>query len=111
MHRARGMPIARRYQPEHPAGESCSFGLDYSFIIPVGVGLVSGTLAIFTNTAVPTPADGDWTKGAVTVRGRALYAMLAGGVSGVDYRLLWTATDTAGNVWPRTTLVLVGDTS
>jgi hypothetical protein len=105
------MPISRRYRPEHPAGESCSFGLDYSFIIPVGVGIEQGTLAIFTNTATPVAADADFTIGPVNVRGRAIYANLAGGVPGTDYQLQWTAVDTAGNVWPRTCLVLCASTS
>ena len=105
------MPISRRYSPEHPPGESCSFGLDYSFVIPVGVGISSGVLSIFTNTAVPAPADADWQKGAVSVQGRAIYAVLSGGVSGTDYILKWVATDTAGNIWPRSTLVLCADTS
>jgi hypothetical protein len=105
------MPLSRRFTPEHPPGESCSFGLDYSFIIPVGVRIESGTLAIFTNTAAPTPADADWTVGPIEVRGRAIYANLSGGVAGTDYQLKFTAVDSAGNVWPRTTLVLCADTS
>ena len=105
------MPISKRYSPEHPPGESCSFGLDYSFVIPVGVGVESGTLAIFTNVANPAPADADWVKGPVTVRGRAIYANLGGGVAGTDYRLVWTAVDSQGNTWPRTTLCLCADTS
>ena len=105
------MPITRRYTPEHPPGENCSFGIDYSFVIPVGAGIESGTLNIFRNDAVQTPASGDWTIGAVTVRGRALYAMLTGGVAGTDYQLKWTAVDSQGNTWPRTTLVLCADTS
>ena len=105
------MPLSRRYRPEHPPGESCSFGLDFSFIIPVGVGIEQGTLAILTNTATPTDASADWTIGAVTVRGRAVYAVLAGGVAGKDYQLKWTVTDTAGNVFPRTCLVLCAATS
>ena len=105
------MPISRRYTPEHPPGETCTFGLDYSPIVPVGVGIESGTLAILTNTAAPADASADWTIGAVTVRGRALYAMLTGGVAGTDYQLKWTAIDTAGNTLPRTTLVLFADTS
>jgi hypothetical protein len=36
---------------------------------------------------------------------------LTGGVSGTDYQIKWTATDSAGNVWPRTALVLCADTS
>jgi hypothetical protein len=105
------MPITRRYRPEHPPGENCSFGLDYSFIIPVGVGIEQGTLAIQTNEATPVPADGDWTIGAVSVRGRAIYAILSGGVPGTDYQLVWTAVDSMGNVWPRTTLCLCANTS
>ena len=105
------MPLSRRYSPEHPPGEVCSFGVDFSFVVPPGVGLVSGTLAIFTNTATPSDATSEWTIGPVTVRGRALYAMLKGGVAGTDYQLKWTALDTAGNTWPRTALVLCADTS
>jgi hypothetical protein len=105
------VPLSNRYRPEHPPGESCSFGLDYSFIIPVGVGIEQGTLQIFTNTATPVAADGDWEVGAVYVRGRAIYANLAGGVPGTDYQLEWTAVDTAGNVWPRTCLILCAATS
>ena len=105
------MPLSRRYNPEHPPGEKCSFGVDLSFIVPPGVGLASGSLAILTNTAAPIDASADWTIGPVTVRGRALYAMLTGGVAGTDYQLKWTAIDTNGNIFPRTTLVLCGETS
>lgn len=105
------MPLSRRYTPEHSPGESCSFGLDYSFILPVGVGVETGTIQILTNTATPMDASADWTIGPVAVRGRAIYANLSGGVSGVDYQLKWTATDSAGNIWPRTVMVLCADTS
>lgn len=105
------MPLSRRYQPEKPPEETCSFGLDFSAVIPPGVGIESGSLAIFSNTAAPAPADADFTVGAVMVRGRAIYAMLSGGVSGKDYQLRWTATDSEGNVWPRTALVLCAETS
>ena len=105
------MGLSRRYEPEHPAGETCSFGRDFAPLLPPGVGVVSGSLAIMTNVALPQAADSDWTVGPVTVEGRAVYATLAGGVSGRDYQLLWTATDTAGNIWPRTALVLVAPTS
>ena len=105
------MPLSRRFFPEHPPGESCKFGIDFSVIVPVGGGLASGALAILTNTAAPADASADWTIGPVVVRGRALYAMLAGGVAGTDYQLKFTAVDTAGNTWPRTALVLCADTS
>lgn len=105
------MPISRRYSPEHPPGESCSFGLDYSFVIPPGVGISSGSLGIFNNVANPVDKSGDWTIGAISIRGRAIYCMLGGGVSGTDYILRWTAVDTAGNTWVRSTLILCADTS
>lgn len=105
------MPLSRRYTPEHPPGENCSFGIDYSFILPVGVGIKSGTFQVQTNTAVPVDASADWEIGDVTVRERAIYVNLSGGVAGTDYQLKFTATDTAGNVWPRTALVLCAETS
>jgi hypothetical protein len=105
------MPLSRRYTPEHPQGETCLFGLDFSAVVPVGVGLSQGQLDIFTNTVPPIVADADWQKGAVSVQGRVLYATLSGGVTGTDYLLRWTATDTDGNIWPRTGMILVGPTS
>lgn len=105
------MPLSRRYTPEHAPGESCSFGLDFSPILPVGVGIASGELSILTNTANPADASADWRIGPVMVQGRAIYANLSGGVAGTDYQLKWTAHDTAGNTWPRTTLVLCAETS
>lgn len=105
------MPLSRRYTPEHPPGEGCNFGLDFSPLIPPGVGVASATLSIFTNTAVPLAADTDWIKGPVNIRGRQVYCNLAGGINGNDYQLRWTATDTDGNIWPRTTLVLCAQTS
>lgn len=105
------MPLSRRYLPEHPADEQCNFGADFSFILPFGVGIDEGSLAIFTNVADPAPADSDWTKGDVTIRGRAVYAMLSGGVPGVDYQLRWTVVDNQGNSFTRTFLVLCSETS
>lgn len=105
------MPLSRRHTPEHPPDEDCLFGMDYSFVIPVGVGIAYGTLQIFTNTAVPALADADWSMGPVEVRDRTVYARLSGGRAGVDYQLRWVAHDTEGNAWPRTALVLCALTS
>lgn len=105
------MSISRRYTPEKPSGEQCNFGLDYSAVIPPGVGITSGELSIWTNTVQPVSADGDWTIGPVEVRGRVLYAALSGGIDGTDYQLRWVANDTQGNVWPRTVVVLCAQTS
>jgi hypothetical protein len=105
------MPLSRRYSPEHPPGETCAFGLDYSFLIPPGVGITSGSVTIWTNTVSPTSAAADWTIGPVSILGRAIYATLSGGVEGKDYQIRWVAKDTEGNTWPRTTLVLCSQTS
>ena len=106
------MPLSRRYTPEIVPGESCQIGLDYSFVIPPGVGITAGTLAIFTNTATPA-ASNDLTIGTVTVRGRTLYAPInaTAAALGKDYQLRWQATDSQGNVWPRTALLLCAQTS
>jgi hypothetical protein len=105
------MPLSRRYTPEKAPGESSVFGMDFSYLIPVGVGISSGALAIATNTSPPVAADGDWTKGTVSVHDRTLYATLGGGKAGTDYQLTWTATDSNGNIWPRTALCLCALTS
>jgi hypothetical protein len=108
------MPLTGRYHPEHPAGESAAFAMSYENVIPVGIALAATpapSLAIFTNTVPPLAADGDWTKGQVNVAGRFLWATLSGGKVGTDYILTWTATDTRGNVWPRSGLVLCAPTS
>jgi hypothetical protein len=105
------MPLSQRYQPEHPPGEICTFGLDFSFIIPPHVGIESGLVEIWTNTPGDVQPSGDWVIGPVEVEGRTLYAVLQGGIEGTDYQIRWIATDTHGNVWPRTALVLCAQTS
>lgn len=105
------MPISRRYSPEFAPGETCSIGLDFSPIIPPGVGIESGSLSVQTNTQPPQDASLDFTIGPVEVRGRAIYAMISGGVGGRDYQLRWVAQDSEGNIWPRTALMLCADTS
>ena len=106
------MPLSRRYTPEIVPGESCQIGMDFSFVIPPGVAIESGTLAIFTNTASPT-ASSDLTIGKVTVSGRTLYAPITAtdAALGNDYQLRWQATDSQENVWPRTALLLCAQSS
>jgi hypothetical protein len=103
--------LARRYEPEFAPGESCLIGLDMSPILAPGVGIASGTLAVFTNAAVPAPASGDFVIGPVAVEGRVLYATISGGREGQDYQIRWTCVDDGGNVWPRTVLMLCSPTS
>ena len=53
------------------------------------------------------------TAGPVSVQDRTLYATVTAFAlaSGNDFDLVWTATDTDGNVWPRTASVLCAPTS
>lgn len=105
------MPLSRRYSPEHPSGDSCVFGFDFSPIIPIGVGIKSGSLKILINTQPPSDGSADWQVGTVTVLDRTLYATLAGGKDGVDYRLDWTALDSDNNIFTRSGLILCAATS
>lgn len=106
------MPLTRRYTPEIPPGEQSLIGMDFSYVIPPGVGITSGTVALFTNVATPA-ASTDMTLGAVTVRGRTLYAQITAlaAALGNDYQVRWQATDSQGNIWPRTGLLLCAQTS
>jgi hypothetical protein len=104
------MALSVRYQPPHPPGEACSFGLDFSMIIPMGVGIDSASLEIVTNTN-PVESQSDWTQGTVEIGGRQVYAQCSGGVEGTDYQFRWTALDSLGNTWIRTALVLCAQTS
>ena len=105
------MPLSRRYTPAWFPGEAALVGMDFSFVIPPGVGIQSGTLHFYQNIAVPVIADTDFDIGTVFALGRALYATLAGGTEGRDYQVRWQATDTDGYVWPRAALMLCALTS
>lgn len=113
------MPISRRYTPAWAPGEGSLIGMDFSYVIPPGVGIASGTLHFFTNTAVPVNKDADFIISGVlgggpndvNVLGRILWVVLGGGHEGTDYQLVWTATDTFGLDYPRTALMLCAPTS
>ena len=104
------MALNNRYSPSHPQGQVATYGLDYSNIIPLGITLESATLTIESNTVPPQPST-DFTMGPVTTNGRRVYCQLSGGVAANDYRLTWTAADSLGNTWPRSTLLLCAATS
>ena len=104
------MPLSRRHSPEHAPGDNLIYGLGLRYLIPRGVGIASSSLAIFTNTVAPVVSS-DFTITQLPPRGRAAYARLAGGVSGTDYQLRWQVTDTQGNVYNRTVMLLCGETS
>jgi hypothetical protein len=105
------MPLTRRYNPPQPAGASATFGMDFSQVVPIGIGLDSFSCKIFTNAQPPVAADADWTVSNSYIRGRSVFENLSGGVSGKDYLLQWTATDTRNNVWVRTASLLCSATA
>lgn len=105
------MPLSRRYTPEHPPGEACYFGLDYSFLIPPGVGIQNGSVELWTNTPSNVQVSSDWVIGPIIIEGRTIMAKLSGGIEGTDYQVRWNVLDTQGNTWPRTALVLCSQTS
>lgn len=105
------MPLSRRYTPEKPPEETCFFGMDYSFLIPPGVGIARGSVSVWTNTPGDVQPSADWSVGPVQVEGRTVFAQLSGGIEGTDYQIRWVVTDTMGNTWPRTALVLCAQTS
>lgn len=84
--------------------------MSFETVFPPEVGIDSGSLAVFTNVADPA-ASTDFSVGTVQVQGRIIYASLAGGVSGTDYQLRWTASGTDGTMATRTALVLCAQTS
>jgi hypothetical protein len=104
------MPLSRRYRPEWFPGDQSLIGMDFSPLIPPGVGIQAASLAIETNT-VPPNASTDFTAGTPSVEGRTVYAQLSGGVEGTDYQLIWIVTDTQGNIWRRGSLLLCARTS
>jgi hypothetical protein len=106
------VPLNRRYTPEHPPGESCTFGFDFSFLVPVGVGLLNPSVAIWTNTPGDVQPSSDWIiEDGPEIEGRTVYAKLSGGVEGTDYQIRWQVDDTEGNTWPRTGLILCAQTA
>jgi hypothetical protein len=108
------MPLSRRYHPEMWPGEQSVFGMDFSTVIPPGVGVQSVTLIIQTNTNPPVATDAtDFIIGTVNWSDRTVYATIKslGPTSGKDYILIWTVNDTDGNLWIRAGLILVTYTS
>ena len=104
------MSVSRRYSPEWAPGDQSMIGMDFSAMIPPGVGLTTSVLAVMTNTQPPA-ATTDFTIGTTATSGRSTYAELSGGVAGTDYALTWTVGDTDGNTYSRTALMLCAPTS
>ena len=109
------MPISRRYHPEIVPGESLVFGMDFSTIIPPGVGIASVGIGFQYNVNPPAgevPPD-VLTAGPVSWSDRTVYATVTAAQQayGQDFRIAWQVTDTSGNTWQRFALVLCSYTS
>jgi len=94
--------------------------MDFSQVIPPGVGIASASLAILTNNSALADASADWSGPSdphdpgffdASIEGRAVYCQMTGGVAGKDYRFVWTVVDTDGNEMARTALLLCSPTS
>jgi hypothetical protein len=103
------MAISRRY-PEKPPLEQVALAIDLSPILPPGVGLVYATIDPYTNTN-PALLATDMSLTEPSVRGRYAEAWATGGTAGADYQIRWHLTDSQGNVWTRTALLLCAETS
>lgn len=84
--------------------------MDFSFVLAPGTAIVSASVAVLVNEAPPI-ATTDWTIGDVMINGSMVYARLTGGVESVDYQIRFTITDSDGNIFPRTALILCSQTS
>ena len=103
------MALGNRHFPPKSPEDATLFGLDWSAILPPGVGIASASLTIVTNTN-PVQQQSDTTQGDVIIARRRTWATIGGGDEGTDYQFRWQITDTTGNVWQRTTLCLCAET-
>ena len=104
------MPRTKRYSPELAPGEACVIGMNFDMLLPPSAVIVSALFKITTNTTPPTDAP-EFAVGPVAIEGRAVYTTISGGISGTDYQLTWTVTDSDGHVFPRTAFLLCAPTS
>ena len=104
------MAISQRYRPSHPAGQSAVYAVDFSNMLPPGVGVTMPAIQFFTNTVPPGIATGITSSGG-GFRGRLAWINITGGTAGQDYLVQWTVSDTTGNQWIITALLLCAATS
>jgi hypothetical protein len=115
------MPLTRRYTPEWYPGETSNIGMDFSYVIPPGIGIAAAWLAIedldtradrFADFTGPPPISAAQANTfTATVVDRMVYCRMSGGVAGRDYTFIWTAIDSDDNVFPREGLILCQFTS
>ena len=105
------MSLNNRYMPSHAVGDSCLYALDFSNILPLGVGFEGSVGFEVEYNTVPPTGQSDFTVGPPYFVGRRIYAQLSGGASAKDYRLTFTGGDSLGNTWSRSALLLCSATS
>jgi len=113
-----------RYRPFHTT-DNAFFSMDWSPILPPGLGIVSTMLTVVRNTnptqpapevAVSLPAEGNalwdealWDEGqwgSMGIEGRITSARCSGGNAGTDYQFRWAIVDSADNTWGETAFAL-----
>ena len=104
------MALSQRYQPPQPPGQGVVYALDFSPLLPPGVGVTTPSVQIQTNTNPPGIATGVTTSGG-GYRGRIVWITIQNMQAGTDYLISWTVQDTEGNQWVRTITLLCALTS
>lgn len=104
------MAVSQRYQPSHAPDQSAVYAVDFSNMLPPGVGLSQPGVQIQTNTTPPGVALGITTSGG-GFKGRQVWITISGGVAGTDYVITWTVSDTQQNSWVISVLLLCARTS
>jgi hypothetical protein len=100
-----------RYSPSIPVNEAYEIWMDFSQVIPRHVGIATAWVGAWTNTVTPQTTT-DFVFGTVEiVDGRQVRASITGGKDSDDYQIRWTVTDTRGNVFVRTALLLCSNTT
>lgn len=59
------MSLSRRYSPEWSPGDNCFIGMDFSYVLPPGVGIAQGAIDFLTqggDSPIPTPRMEIWTN-------------------------------------------------
>ena len=110
------MALSRRYHPEFAPGETSVIGMDFSTVIPPGVGITAVSPSLMLNIATPPvpPADtADFLIQNVSWYDRTAYATLTlnNSALGKDFLLFWQVTDSSSNVHQRAAALLCTYTS
>jgi hypothetical protein len=104
----------RRYYPSH-ATEKTMYGIDFSTLLPLGVGITDAWVTVYKNlnpwvwvndTYGTTSTPDELAVSDLLIRGRRVYVAVWNGVPGTDYVILWNISDTLTNDWQQATYVL-----